>query len=196
MKRWIACVVFWGLLGCAPAPPDSERAEFDAMAIDVVPPEAGAGDPDHALVVGEGWRIAGPGEDPFAPPMDPLTECESDSHREEYGGVEVDTGFCEYVSLVQPLRRAVVTGETLRVVGWHSNLFAPELMPVSGRIALAIGPEIVWEQTVSIPADPATWDARLQSPVDAAVGTLVTLRVQNHGANTWNILSFETVPLP
>ncbi len=159
-------------------------------------PQIAAGETTTALVIGDGWRIAVDHEDIFADPADPISPCGQESFREEYGGVEVDTGLCEHVSLIQPLRAGLEVGDTLRIVGWHSDLFAPDLDPVTGRIALAVGPQVIWDASVDIPADPGTWDVQFESPVAASTDTPVTLHVRNNGANTWNILSFTREERP
>ena len=187
MRRGAYLVLFFAI-GCTPRGSPTDEDGDAQLTVDTLETETGSA---GALVIGTDWRVAQADEDLFADGVAPFTPCDEDSYREEYGGVEVNTGRCEHISLLQPLRLALNTGDPLRVVGWHSNLFAPDLMPATGRIALAIGAQLVWETSVPIPADAATWDARFESPVTAPAGTPVSLHVRNHGANTWNILSFE-----
>ncbi len=191
--RWGASLILIWALGCEVHGSSTDDSIDAHLTTDTLRGDAHSAGP---LVDGTSWRIAQADEDLFAEPGSQFAPCDEDSYREEYGGVEVSTGRCDHVSLIQPLRLALRSGDPLRVVGWHSNLFSPELMPATGRIALAIGPQLVWESSVHIPADAATWDARFESPVTAPIGTPVSLHVRNHGANTWNILSFEREESP
>jgi len=190
--RQSVCAFLLGILGCNELPPQTGHQDtgVDTTATDSTP-DAESKRPGGPLVLGDDWRIARAEEDPFSDPLSTMRLCGQESYREEYGGIEVDTGLCEHISLSQPSLLRLEVGDPLRVVGWHSNLFASDLAPATGRIALAIGPQVVWEAMVSIPAEADAWDARFESPVSAPTGTPITLYVQNHGANTWNILSFE-----
>ncbi len=143
------------------------------------------------LIAADSWRQVGADEDPFANVRAEDASCERGALTQELGGIEVDTGVCDHFSAVQPLLTDVDVGDTLTIVAWHSVLFFPGAEPATGHIALAIGDEVVWEQTSPIPGPANAWNESIDSPIKAPAGTPVTFHVRNHGNNTWNLLTFD-----
>lgn len=136
------------------------------------------------LLDGEAWSATPVAEDPWRAerPGEPTCPAEL-GWRAEAGGLEVDTGACDYLSVSQPLAVAITAGQPLRITAWWQNLIAPS--PSQGHLALAIDGEVVWEEWVEIPGSADARDVEVAAPEDAEPGALITLHLHNHGANTW-----------
>jgi len=120
-------------------------------------------------------------------------QCPGLPYREEYGGVEINTGRCHEITLTQPSLIAVSAGEKLRIIAWHSQLISEDTLPQTGTMMLAIGEQLVWAEQSPIPGEARSFDIILQTQVDIARGDPVRIHVHNHGANAWNLLSLEKV---
>lgn len=130
------------------------------------------------------WSATAAVDDPWRHerPDTPVCPVE-ESWRVEAGGLEVDTGACDYLSVSQPLVRAITAGQPLRVTAWWQNLIAEDLG--QGHLAVSIDGEVVWEEWVDIPGPADAREIEVAAPADAEPGALVTLHLHNHGANTW-----------
>lgn len=101
----------------------------------------------------------------------------------EGGSVEIETEGCSPVAISTTLLEPVREGDTLEVVWWHDWLTAPE--PTEGRLALYLDGQLLYEGVRGIPGEPAAFT----EPFEARVGgSELVVRVENHGANTWNLL--------
>jgi len=110
----------------------------------------------------------------------------------EAGGVEVDTGACDYLSLSQPLKEPIEAGTPLRLTLWWQNLIATS--PSDGHIAVVLDGHLLWEERVTIPGPADARDLELVAPKSAAAGSLITLHLHNHGANTWRFQGLYAAP--
>ena len=150
-----------------------------------------------ALVEGQAWvrtRYNGVLFDHDHRIEDP--ECPGLPYREEYGGVEINTGRCDEITLTQPTLIPLKQGDRLRIIAWHSQLISEDPTPHEGAFMLAIGGQLVWSEHSPIPGPARSFDLILQTQVDIAAGEPVHLHVHNHGANAWNLLSIEKVESP
>jgi len=145
-----------------------------------------------SLVDVNDWSEQPAGEDTHAAERPTAFSCPSNSWYNEDGALEVETGYCEYLSLSQPSKAPVAAGDKLHVVLWHGNLVFEQ--PATAHVAVAIAGRTVWESEVQIPADAGIYDLRVPLDFDAPVGSKVEFHLHNHGYNTWTLLQLEVEP--
>ncbi len=149
----------------------------------------GTGDSDAPLVDVDSWVQQSAAEDSLADRRPDEVICPDNSWYNEDGALEVETGYCNYLSLAQPSLEAISAGDTLHLVLWHGDLVFEE--PATGHAAVSIDGKLVWEAEVSIPAEADIFDTRIELPFDAPEGSKVEYHVYNHGFNTWTLLQLE-----
>ena len=136
------------------------------------------------LIVAAAWAPTDAAADPLPEHRPAVVDCPAAAWGEELGGIEVDTTLCNYLSVEQPLRAPVRQGETLQMLAWHQSLTAP--VAATAHLALLIEGVLLWERTLSLPAEAAAYDERFPAAADHPAGARVTFHVHNHGANTYN----------
>ncbi|MCB9665305.1 MAG: hypothetical protein H6732_14435 [Alphaproteobacteria bacterium] len=159
-----------------------------------------AGDPVPETVLAEArslvdhaaWAPLDPSDDPLAGHRPDGADCPVGGWYAEGRGVEVDTGRCAYLGLVQPSLAPVAVGDRLHVFAFHNGLTAPE--PAEAHAAVLLGGSVLWETTLPIPSPATPLEAQLEAPVAAPVGAPVQLHLHNHGANTWTWVTLEVAP--
>jgi len=137
------------------------------------------------LVTPEAWAILEASVDPFADhrPADPY--CDPSALNVDLELFEVDTTLCDYLSAGQGAQVALRAGETVSVLMYHGSLTWWE--EASAHAAVAVGGEVIWEETIAIPAASEVYIADVVVPSDVAVGAPVVFHLHNHGSNTWNL---------
>jgi hypothetical protein len=143
-----------------------------------------------SLVTGENWSFVSQYNDPYRTGDTDAPPCTRIAFRPEYGGVELDTGICNHITLSQSASVAVAQGARVYITGWHSTLASNE--PGTGYMRLMFGDQEVWSTESMIPGSARSFDETIINPVERLPGDPVYLHVRNHGANTWNILSIKT----
>jgi hypothetical protein len=150
-----------------------------------------------------------PAEDPFSSLRTPEHFCDDGCHFQEMLQVgedaySVDSGYCNYLTMVQETRAAISAGDEVFIRFWHFALTSP----AGGRayLAIAVGDRVVWDARLPIPcrggivgavpdgdcidtpgeadADPA----RFVADFDAPAGTPIYVHVQNHGDNNYSLV--------
>lgn len=154
--------------------------------------EAGPeGDP-VPLVAAEAWRPADSGEDPLAAHRPSQVECPAAAWGPELGGLEIQTGTCNYFYATQASLADVEPGDAVELVVFHDRLDAPE--PAQGHVAILLDDTIAWEAYVEIPSDANVLEARWIVDRSWPAGTRVGLHLHNHGYNAWTMLELSVVP--
>lgn len=186
----------WGLMGCI----DASNSLSDLPSFDGSLPDASLSADDEingfnqqqsiALVKGQAWVQIAPAQDPFSSDRHDRIPCDWLAFGVEYGGIEINTGRCGYLTLTQPLLHAVSTSTWLKVSAWHSPLLKGEIEGLA-FFSLMIGDQLIWEKELYIPSDAISWEETFLSPVDIPQGTPVILNVRNHGANSWMFHSLQ-----
>ena len=115
--------------------------------------------------------------------------CPDNSWGNEDGALEVETGYCNYLSLSQPAKVAVAKGDSLHLVLWHADLAFET--PAQAHVAITVDGHNVWEADVDIPLAAEIYDLRIPIDFDAPAGSKVEYHVHNHGYNTWTLLQLE-----
>jgi len=117
------------------------------------------------------------------------TDCPDSSWYNEEGALEVETGYCRYLSLVQPSLTDVEAGDSLHLVLWHADLAFEQ--PATAHVAVTLAGETVWQQGIAIPAEANIYDLRIPVDFDAPAGSEVEFHLHNHGYNSWTLLGLE-----
>ena len=115
--------------------------------------------------------------------------CPDNAWYEEDGALEVQTGFCNYLSVAQPSLADVRAGDTIELTLWHGPLRFDE--PAEAHVALSLRGKILWEQFVEIPHPGGIYTVSVPAAVDAPAGSSVLFHLTNHGFNSWTLLSLE-----
>lgn len=168
---------------------DAEEDDDDAAPLDAPAPTWGEPLP---LVTGEAWQPASAAQDPLGHERPAHVECPVAAWGPELGGLEIQTGTCNYFFATQPSLAAIEPGDAVDVVVFHDRLDAAE--PAEGHVAILLGDEVVWEAHVEIPADANVLEARIVSERAWPAGATVGLHLHNHGYNAWTVLSVELAP--
>ncbi|MFN3200310.1 MAG: hypothetical protein ACE366_18070 [Bradymonadia bacterium] len=165
----------------------------DSPASHVESSSAGAcvpGEPAIIAPVG-GWRVSTAEEDVFSEHRPAAPDCPDYAITIEGFSLEIDTGACDYVTLVQPLP-AISTCDTLGIDLAHLPLEAPE--PAMAHFAVAIGDEIIWSREIEIPNGQQVYQVRWSMEEAVPEGTLAAVHLHNHGANSWYIGDLRRTP--
>lgn len=127
--------------------------------------------------------------DPLAAHRPALVDCPAAAWGLEAGGLEVQTGVCNYVAFGQATAVDVEVGDELVVDLWHDTLDA--VAPALGHFAVLLDGQLLAEYEVEIPSAPAVH--RLSWTADAPVpaGAELVLHLHNHGYNSWTIVRVE-----
>ncbi|MEM9458515.1 MAG: hypothetical protein AAGF11_30335 [Myxococcota bacterium] len=173
--------------------PSSESADIDDPAPDSQPnPEPVEPTEPLPLVEAEAWRPTGSGEDPLRTERPAVIDCPSAAWGPELGGLEIQTGTCNYFHATQPSLAAIEPGDSVQVVVFHDRLDAAE--PAEGHVAIMLDDEVIWEDYAEIPSAAAVMEAEWIADRAWPAGTTVGLHLHNHGYNSWTMLSLSVTP--
>lgn len=135
------------------------------------------------------WQPLAEANDSFPDHRPSELECPENSYYPEGDALEVETGYCNYLSLTQPSQAEILEGDTLHLVLWHGDLGAVER--ATGHAAITIDGNLVWEETVDIPSRARIFDVRIPIDFDAPEGASIEYHLHNHGFNSWTLLQLE-----
>jgi mono/diheme cytochrome c family protein len=138
------------------------------------------------LIDANDWVVQSAAEDRFSSHRPADVNCPDNRWYNEDGALEVETGYCNYLSLAQPSKAALAMGDALHLVLWHGDLAFET--PAQAHVAITVDGHTVWQENVKIPADADIYDVRIPIDFDAPVGSKVEYHLHNHGYNTWTLL--------
>ncbi len=139
------------------------------------------------LITGEGWEVTPPSFDPYTAQRQERVLCAVSDYGQEYGGIEVSTQRCGYITLQQPLLTSIVEGDLISLEIWHSLLVSDE--ESEGVVEISLRGAPLWSETLLIPSPPYSWSIKLESPISAERGELLLFHIHNHGANSYTLHS-------
>lgn len=146
------------------------------------------------LVELDGFAPLPASRDPLAAHRPDVVGCPAAAWGLESGGLEVQTGVCNYVAFGQATAVDIEIGDELVVDLWHDTLDA--VTPSRGHFAVVLDGKLLAEYEVEIPSAPAvqrlTWTA--DAPV--AAGAELVLHLHNHGYNSWTIVAVGLADQP
>jgi hypothetical protein len=144
---------------------------------------------DHGL-----WRMVTKDEDPFDD-QSAQARCEITGVMTELLAEEqvfsVDTGLCNYLTVVQQTQRDIAVGERIKIRLWHFALSAPE--PAEAHAAVMVDGMLALDERVPIPAQGGllTREFRVERPI--VRGAPVHFHLHNHGANSWSLVEVSVL---
>lgn len=177
--RWLLSLAL-APTGCLAEDPEASIDEGDDDAYDgdhAAPPSW------RPLVRNDAWAPGEAQDDPRPEHRPALVECDHGFYPES-GGLEIDTGACNYLSLSQPLLDAIEPGDPLHLQLWWQSLASVD--PAEGHLAIFVDDALLWEEHVAIPGPAAARNLDFESPLGAPAGATLTLHLHNHGYNTWH----------
>lgn len=135
----------------------------------------------------EAWSRVELAEDRLSGHRPETIDCPDAAWQPELGGLEVQTGVCNYLALMQPSLVDLEVGDRVVVDLWHDALDAAA--PSRGHVAVLIDDVVVGEAAVVIPsqAEVLRFDWSVDAPVPA--GAEVSLHLHNHGFNSWSFVA-------
>lgn len=142
-----------------------------------------------SLVDVDAWKAQSVAQDSLAGHRTSGDVCPDNSWYNEDGALEVETGFCSYLSVSQPSLAAISAGDSVHVVLWHGDLAFEE--PAVAHVAVTVDGKVVWEDRVDIPTEAEIYDLRIPVDFDAPKGSKVEYHLHNHGYNSWTLLALE-----
>lgn len=149
------------------------------------------------LVDNTAWAPVDAAADPIPDHRPARVDCGPTGAYVEDLSYEIDTGRCNYLARQQPSLAELRAGDRLAIAAFHDTLASVEAG--QAHFALLVGPVVVWQKFVPIPASPGVvdatpWQDEVPIDFDAPVGTPVGLHLHNHGYNTWTLLEVEVRP--
>jgi hypothetical protein len=181
--------------GAAHDVPAVEQRELDAAVA------ADASAASSALRVNllspEGWTMVDAGDDPFTDRPASVDCSTAWVGAETLSGervLGVETGYCNYATMLEPTRRDVRAGETIKVRLWHFELSAPE--PAEAHAALLIAGLPVLDERIAIPQPGAFSVKELRVERAIPAGAPAYFHLHNHGQNSWALVEVSVGAAP
>lgn len=149
----------------------------------------GEGDTSRSLIDVADWREQDAAQDSMAGERPGFVDCPANAWYEEDGALEVETGYCNYLSLAQPSKAPINKGDSVHLVLWHGQLRFDE--PAEAHVAVSIGNRVIFDQQVEIPSAGGIFDVLIPFADSVAEGEKVEFHLHNHGYNTWTLLTLD-----
>lgn len=154
----------------------------------------GAAEPTvHELVDNSAWVETLPQNDPFRTAGNALDDvCPPEDYSAELTpeGVlfEINTTFCAWLTVTQPILQAIPMGAEVTLVVRHAEIVTGDS---AYTLAVAIGDdaESVWSETVDAIADANEFRFTFAAQRTYQAGEAVYFHLRNHGVNTWNFVA-------
>ncbi len=145
------------------------------------------------LVEPHAWTVAREADDLFADQRPAEVECDPDRGMtvEETAWqtrFEINTGWCNYATVEQPLLESLEAGDTVEVRVWHFELTG---QPAEAYLGVGLDGEVIWEETVPIPSEGELIKSTFEVDRPLPAGTPIQYHVHNHGKNTWELVSIN-----
>jgi hypothetical protein len=144
------------------------------------------------LIAAAAWVVLEADDDPAEDRPDEVSCPDEARSVETIGGdpsLEIDTGVCDYLAVVQPLLANAVVGDRITGRIWHQALSASE--EAEAHLAYSLDGEVVWETWTPIPLDAGIVLPDFELEFDAPEGTPLVFHLHNHGSNTWNVIDLN-----
>jgi hypothetical protein len=135
------------------------------------------------------WRKYPASEDPLASHQPTEINCGPGGFYVEFGLLEVDTNFCNYLLAQHPARMAIAAGTEVSFDLSHYDLNATQ--PATAHAALLFGDTLVWETSIDIPGPANVLHATFRTPRALAVGEAIRMHLHNHGQNNYAVGPIE-----
>ena len=147
------------------------------------------------IVAHDHWLHLAQGQDPFTDRLADVrcapaaAMAEVLANERAYG---VDTGACNYLTVVQPVLRALAAGETIKVRLWHFALNASE--PAQAHAALWVDGIPILDEQIDIPGPGGLLLSEHELARGVALAAPVHFHLHNHGDNSWALVEVSAGP--
>lgn len=192
----VASLVSWSHEGCSPidSPCEAGCQESGPPERDSLRephPTDGPRKPAVNMLEHTQWKVVADDQNPYAKQRSSKHICDlSLGKKIEDGVLEINTNYCNFITLEQKAAVEVRAGEQLHFTMWHLDLYAET--KGQAYVILTIDGQTIWETTIPIPYKAefyeAKWSPKAPIPKDARI----VFHLRNHGANTWKIHSLTT----
>ena len=147
--------------------------------------DTGANDdaPVRAALPAEAWRPIDAANSPFADEAPGDAYCSELAWEMYQGDFEVRSDFCLWGVYAQSLTEDLAAGEALVLTFTWGETWAAE--PTTAELALSLGDEALWAQSVPVPGPGGARELRLPLTEAHPRGEQASLRIANHGFNTY-----------
>lgn len=141
----------------------------------------------ETLVPLEGWSSIARADDPFITDPEAAPACVGPGFRLEtdFQQLEIDTGFCNWVTLSGSALFDVSEHQSLQLEFSHYNLEAAA--PATAELKLSFPECDVWTKELAIPGAAAVYKEQFASPCALKAGQSVLFHLHNHGQNTYQV---------
>jgi len=166
--------------------PDLSVAQDEGQSQADVPPPV----PRISLVDMFAWNIVDSATDPWASsaPVDGICDEEAIKGESTPDGdwFDVNTSFCDYVTVVQPLVVDIEAEADLYIGIYHFVLEEAE-GPFHFGVAIGDPAEVVWETTYEPDGDTGTISESWKAERAYTKGEAIYYHLSNHGSNNWSL---------
>lgn len=183
----LVCASLSSALALACARPSTEGDETSTS-------ETGDAVEPGSLIDHVQWQVLEAAADPLADHRPAQVDCGLAGWYIETSKLEVDTNWCNYLTVAQPSLLALEQGQVVQVIFYHFDLVAPE--PALAHVAIWIDGQVLWEHEIAIPGDANVFVEEFPSPITAELGSEVMFHLHNHGQNTWTLQDLMVLPGP
>jgi hypothetical protein len=166
--------------------PDVPVVEDEGQIEADVPPPV----PRTSLVDMFAWSIVASENDPWgsSAPADGICDEEAIKGETTPDGdwFDVNTSFCDYVTVVQPLTVDVAVNTELHIGIYHFVLESAE-GPFQFGVAIGDPAEVVWETTYDPDGETGTIEESWNAARAYTKGEAIYYHLSNHGSNNWSL---------
>ncbi|HEY2736150.1 MAG TPA: hypothetical protein VGI70_19265 [Polyangiales bacterium] len=135
------------------------------------------------------WRAYPADQDPLASHQPAEVSCGISGFYMEYGHLEVDTNFCNYLLAEHPASVAIDAGTAVTITLSHYDLNAAE--PATAHAAIIFGDTVIWETYIDIPQPANVLTATVRIPEALAMGEQIRMHLHNHGQNNYTLVGID-----
>lgn len=158
----------------------------DATDAEVVQPQV------YNLTTNPAWAEVLLDADPYYTANDPSPDiCPDEDWKVEITPegqlMEINTSFCAWLTLAQPLLEDVPVGATLRLEVRHAEILDGD---TDYKLAVTVGELPIWAESVEVFELANVFEFSVVATEAMTAGETVYFHLENHGANTWNFVSF------
>ncbi|MCA9688678.1 MAG: hypothetical protein KC636_03665 [Myxococcales bacterium] len=143
----------------------------------------------RALIDAAAWSATTPEDDPFAAHRPAEVDCGLAGWTVEGGILEIDTNYCDYVTLQQSSLVAVEVGDVIDLELGHFDLTAPA--PTQAHYAVQLGEVVIWERELSIPRPGTVYRETITASQAFPAGAPVYVHLHNHGQNNYQLYRLD-----
>jgi len=147
----------------------------------------------QTLVPLDGWTSVSRDADPLLAEPSAAPACLGPGFRLEPNDnwLEIDTGLCNWVTLMGTADAAVSEGQQLTLKVSHYNLEAAA--PAEAHLRLRLGSCDAWSKVIPIPSPAAVYEEQFASPCALEAHGQVLFHLDNHGQNTYQLQGLSSL---